>query len=200
METTSTYPVHPGCILGEELKARGILQKDFAAQIGMQASHLSAIITGVRNITPALAEKISSGLSDVPASFWVDAQEHYNSYMRRAKVHPSLLISSYVNPSNTTQAALEEPGVVYGTPSTMKTTAVVLGTHFDDFIHSSVLSGRYSDASEVVRSGLRLLEEQERKMAMLRSVIEEGFASGCIQDFDPEAFLQQMKARKHGKV
>lgn len=82
----------------------------------------------------------------------------------------------------------------------MKTTSVALGPHFEDFIQASILSGRYNNASEVVRSGLRLLEEQEQKMAALRSAIEEGMNSGIVEDFDPQKHLQQMKARKHGKV
>ena len=82
----------------------------------------------------------------------------------------------------------------------MKTTSVALGPHFEEFIQASILSGRYNNASEVVRSGLRLLEEQEQKMAALRSAIEEGMNSGIVEDFDPQKHLQQMKARKHGKV
>ena len=82
----------------------------------------------------------------------------------------------------------------------MKTTSVALGPHFEDFIQASILSGRYNNASEVVRSGLRLLEEQEQRMSALRSAIEEGMNSGIVEDFDPQEHLQQMKARKHGKV
>ena len=82
----------------------------------------------------------------------------------------------------------------------MKTTSVALGPHFEDFIQSSILSGRYNNASEVVRSGLRLLEDQEQRIAALRSAIEEGMNSGIVEDFDPQEHLQQMKARKHGKV
>ena len=82
----------------------------------------------------------------------------------------------------------------------MKTTSVALGPHFEDFIQASILSGRYNNASEVVRSGLRLLEDQEQKMAALRSAIEEGMNSSIVEDFDSQEFLQQMKARKHGEV
>lgn len=82
----------------------------------------------------------------------------------------------------------------------MKTTSVALGSHFEDFIQDSIQSGRYNNASEVVRSGLRLLEEQERRMAVLRSAIEEGLDSGIVEDFDSKAFLQEMRARKNGKV
>ena len=61
----------------------------------------------------------------------------------------------------------------------MKTTSVALGPHFEDFIQASILSGRYNNASEVVRTGLRLLEDQEQRIAALRTAIEEGMTSGC---------------------
>lgn len=82
----------------------------------------------------------------------------------------------------------------------MKTTSVALGPHFEEFIQASILSGRYNNASEVVRSALRLLEEQEQKIVALRSAIEEGMASGFVEDFDAKAYLQEMKARKNGEV
>jgi len=82
----------------------------------------------------------------------------------------------------------------------MKTTSVALGPHFEGFIQESIQSGRYNNASEVVRSGLRLLEEQEHKMAFLRAAIQEGFDSGIVEDFDAKAYLHEMKARKHGKL
>lgn len=82
----------------------------------------------------------------------------------------------------------------------MKTITVALGPHFEEFIQASILSGRYNNASEVVRSGLRLLEDQEQKMAALRHAIKEGLDSGIVEDFNPDVYLEEMKARKHGKV
>ena len=113
-DLSPAYPVHPGSILGEELKARGIRQKDFAAQIGMQASHLCAVINGSRNMTPAIAKKITIGLSDIPEHFWVALQERYSSHVQSAKVNPSLLVSGYLNRADVVQPALAEPGVEYG--------------------------------------------------------------------------------------
>ena len=82
----------------------------------------------------------------------------------------------------------------------MKTTSVALGPHFEDFIQLSILSGRYNNASEVVRSGLRLLEMEEQKLVALRSAIQEGIDSGIADDFDPDTYLNTMKSRKNGKI
>ena len=82
----------------------------------------------------------------------------------------------------------------------MKTTTVALGSHFDEFIQACVLGGRYTNASEVIRAGLRRLEEDERKIAALCSAIEEGEASGYVDDFDFETHLQELnsKGRNNG--
>lgn len=68
--------VHPGEVLKEELKERGIKQKDFAQQIGMQASHLSELIKGKRNVSQELAEKLDQSLG-IPAIFWLNMQTGY---------------------------------------------------------------------------------------------------------------------------
>ena len=78
----------------------------------------------------------------------------------------------------------------------MKTTTVALGSHFDEFIQASVLGGRYTNASEVIRAGLRRLEEDEQKIAALRAAIEEGEASGYVEDFDFESHLEELKAKR----
>lgn len=62
----------------------------------------------------------------------------------------------------------------------MPTRNVNLTDHFDAFINAEVASGQYANASEVVRAGLRLLEQQkqedEEKLARLRELVEVGFA------------------------
>ncbi len=78
----------------------------------------------------------------------------------------------------------------------MKTTSVALGTYFDDFIRAKIAQGRYNNASEVVRAGLRLLEEEEDRVMALKSAIEEGINSGIAVDFDPEQYLQMLKAKR----
>ncbi len=62
-----------------------------------------------------------------------------------------------------------------------KNTSVALGDHFMRFLEEQVGTGRYGSASEVVRAGLRLLEEREARLAELRALIAEGEASGCVR-------------------
>jgi antitoxin ParD1/3/4 len=79
-----------------------------------------------------------------------------------------------------------------------RNTSVTLGDHFMDFIDRQVAVGRYGSASEVVRAGLRLLEEQEAKLEALRAALIAGEESGEAQPFDSAEFLKEMRA-KHAK-
>ena len=58
---------------------------------------------------------------------------------------------------------------------------MTLGTHFDDFISTQLTTGRYSSASEIVRAGLRLLEDNVTKMETLRQLLTEGENSGFVE-------------------
>lgn len=78
----------------------------------------------------------------------------------------------------------------------MKNTSVSLGSYFDQFVSSQVSAGRYKNISEVIRAGLRLLEDEESKRIALKNAIEEGIDSGIAHDFDPDKHLQELKARK----
>ena len=98
-DATPAYTVHPGEILGEELKARGISQKKFAAAVGLQASHLSALIHGTRNFTLAVATKIASGLEGIPAELWMKLQKGYNADVLRKRANTSKLVSGYAAPT-----------------------------------------------------------------------------------------------------
>ena len=75
-------------------------------------------------------------------------------------------------------------------------TSVSLGSHFDAFVGDRIASGRFRNASEVIRAGLRLLEEEEIKVANLRSAVQEGFDSGVAEGFDPKKHLKQLKAER----
>ena len=107
------YPVHPGNMLGEELKVRGISSKKFSEMIGIQSSHLSALIHGARNFTPAVAAKIEKGLPEIPSSNWVKMQENYNKSIRQQKVNTSLLVSGYAPKKETLIPVLAEEGADY---------------------------------------------------------------------------------------
>ena len=56
--------------------------------------------------------------------------------------------------------------------------------------------GRYKNASEVVRAGLRLLEEEEQKTIALRLAIDEGINSGLVEEFNSEEQLKMLKANR----
>ena len=70
-----------------------------------------------------------------------------------------------------------------------RNTSISIGSYFDNFIKSKISTGRYKNASEVVRAGLRLLEEEENKIIGLKKAIQEGIESGIAHDFDPETHL-----------
>ncbi len=77
-----------------------------------------------------------------------------------------------------------------------KNTSISLGNHFESFVESTVSTGRFNNASEVVRAGLRLLEEEENRVIELRNSIKEGIESGRAKDFDPNKHLKILKAKK----
>jgi antitoxin ParD1/3/4 len=82
--------------------------------------------------------------------------------------------------------------------ATSKNTSVTLGEHFERIIHNSIESGRYSSASEVIRAGLRLIDEEETKIRILQEAIEAGERSGYVKNFDPVKHLAELN-RKYAK-
>lgn len=78
----------------------------------------------------------------------------------------------------------------------MRTTSVALGTYFEDFIKAKISQGRYNNASEVLRAGLRLLEENEERIVALKAAIDEGLDSGVADGFDPRQHLRTLKAAR----
>jgi antitoxin ParD1/3/4 len=72
-----------------------------------------------------------------------------------------------------------------------KNTSISLGEHFDGFIADQIESGRYGSASEVVRAGLRMLEDSETKLNRLRRLLDEGEQSG-LADYNYETFIAEM--------
>lgn len=80
-----------------------------------------------------------------------------------------------------------------------KNTSVALGDHFDNFVSSTVGTGRYNSASEVIKAALRLLEEQEEKKNVLTKAIIEGEESGLVQNFDPQILLEELHSKHNLK-
>jgi antitoxin ParD1/3/4 len=77
-----------------------------------------------------------------------------------------------------------------------KNTSISLGNYFDQFVHNQVSAGRYKNVSEVIRAGLRLLENEESKAIVLRNAIQEGIGSGIAYDFDADKNLERLKSAK----
>jgi antitoxin ParD1/3/4 len=76
-----------------------------------------------------------------------------------------------------------------------KNTSISLGSYFDQFIQTVLNEGRYKNANEVVRAGLRLLEEDEKKHILLKQSIESGINGGLANDFSPEDHLKMLKSK-----
>jgi antitoxin ParD1/3/4 len=76
-----------------------------------------------------------------------------------------------------------------------RNTSVTIGDHFSGFIAEQVRTGRYGSASDVVRAGLRLLEEHEAKVRALQDALIEGEQSGEPRPIDFDA----LKARKRAE-
>jgi len=77
-----------------------------------------------------------------------------------------------------------------------RNTSISIGDYFDSFIQNRISAGRFKNASEVVRAGLRLLEAEENRIIALREAIQEGIESGVAYDFDPDSHLERLKAKK----
>jgi antitoxin ParD1/3/4 len=77
-----------------------------------------------------------------------------------------------------------------------RNTSVSLGDYFESFVDNKVSEGRFKNASEVIRAGLRLLESEENKVIILKNAIKEGIESGIAENFNPKKHLESLKAEK----
>lgn len=78
----------------------------------------------------------------------------------------------------------------------MKTTTVSLGSHFDEFVRNAVLSGRYSNCSEVIRCALRDLEKKEKALAELDALLEHSIERGGGKELTPESYYKAYRVRR----
>jgi len=78
-------------------------------------------------------------------------------------------------------------------------TSYSIGKHFEELIEGLIESGRYSTASEIMREGLRLVEEREErrkaKLEALRAEIQKGLDSGPAEEVDIAEMIDAVKAR-----
>ncbi len=77
--------LHPGEVLADELEARKILKKDFAALLDLQPSHLSDLLKGKRHVSARLALKLEQHLK-INASFWLRLQMAYDLFMAKKEL------------------------------------------------------------------------------------------------------------------
>lgn len=77
-----------------------------------------------------------------------------------------------------------------------RNTSVTLGHHFDEFVAAKIDQGRFQSVSEVVRAGLRKLEEDETKLQVLRDKLQAGQDSPVIENFDGGNFVSGLH-KKH---
>jgi len=76
-----------------------------------------------------------------------------------------------------------------------KNTSISLGDHFENFMKDQLRTGRFNNASELIRAGLRLLEQEENKYKALKSALELGEKSEKIEDFDSKQYLKNLHAK-----
>ena len=76
-----------------------------------------------------------------------------------------------------------------------KNTSILLGEYFENFITEQVKSGKFSSVSEVVRTALRLFEQQENKTKILINELKDGEKSGMITDFDRDRTLKKLHVK-----
>ncbi|NJM16846.1 MAG: type II toxin-antitoxin system ParD family antitoxin [Bacteroidales bacterium] len=76
----------------------------------------------------------------------------------------------------------------------MKNTSISLGNYFDQFVQTQVSVGRYKNVSEVIRAGLRLLENEESKVIALKNAIQVGLNSPRVENFDFDENLNKTKS------
>ena len=77
-----------------------------------------------------------------------------------------------------------------------RNTSVTLGQHFDEFVLKKINEGRFQTVSEVVRAGLRKLEQDEIKLQALREKLQAGEDSPMVENFNGKQLLADLH-KKH---
>ena len=79
-----------------------------------------------------------------------------------------------------------------------KNTSILLGEYFENFISEQIKSGKFSSASEVIRTALRIFEHEESKKSLLIHELKKGEKSGFSKDFNRDSFLNKMYEKHTG--
>lgn len=79
-----------------------------------------------------------------------------------------------------------------------KNTSILLGEYFENFISEQVKSGKFSSASELIRTALRVFEHEETKKSLLINELKKGEKSGFSENFNRDSFLKKMH-EKHAE-
>ena len=75
-----------------------------------------------------------------------------------------------------------------------RNTSILLGDYYEKFINEKISSGKYSSVSEVIRTALRVFEEEENKTKTLVNELKIGEKSGTVKNFDRNKNLEELKA------
>ena len=74
-----------------------------------------------------------------------------------------------------------------------RNTSILLGDHFENFINDQIATGKYSSVSEVIRTALRMFEQEETKTKSLINELKAGEKSGKIRHFDRNKNLEILR-------
>ena len=80
-----------------------------------------------------------------------------------------------------------------------KNTSILLGDYFDNFINQQIKSGKFSSASEVIRTALRMFEFEESKKTELINELKKGEKSGFVKEFNRENFRKELHQKHHAE-
>ncbi len=79
-----------------------------------------------------------------------------------------------------------------------KNTSILLGEYFENFITEQIKSGKFSSASELIRTALRVFEHQESQKTLIINELKKGEKSGFSKDFNRDSFKEKLH-KKHAE-
>ncbi len=79
-----------------------------------------------------------------------------------------------------------------------KNTSILLGEYFENFISEQIKSGKFSSASELIRTALRVFEHQESQKTLIINELKKGEKSGFSKDFNRDSFKEKLH-KKHAE-